>query len=105
MTDEELRKRVAEIEGLELVGGVVFVDMLKGHVGIEVEWNPLANWSDLGPLIEKYKMDISADWEVDAYGIRSSIFEGWSAIALDGEWAVHKSLPHATLMAIVEAHE
>ena len=105
MTDEEILKRVAEIEGVSALGidpdgqicdvgnptaRLVYEDPVGGYT-----WDPLENWSDLGPLIEKYKVEISWD-EVNGR---------WSCWIDKGEGAsMHKSLPHAICLAIIEAY-
>lgn len=116
MTDEGILKRLAEIEGWEwsplsecwkgakIVGGQ--------SRGTEPK-NPLNNWSDLGPLIEKHKVDIF--WnpsDLDALDDERGLY--WETEIFDysdpHEYKVrssanHKSLPHAICLAIIEAHK
>ena len=59
-------------------------------------WNPLTNWSDLGPLIEKHKTYI--EWHES--------IQAWDADILVGPGYVRNaSLPHAICLAIIEAHK
>lgn len=105
MTDEEILKSVAIIEGHDQNN----IDWWQGnYVHLQGDgpegrwseaWNPLHNPADLLALIEKYRLDISAEmdrWEVS-----------YTDMTKPGhpEPVVHPSLPHAVLMAIIEAHK
>lgn len=68
MTDEELLRKLAEIEGywdgndfwMEGTSMIPPWEDDYDHV-----WNPLTNWSDCGPLVEKYADFLSfnrCDW-------------------------------------------
>lgn len=102
MTDEEILRRLAEIEGWTDCGTHT-VSLYEGHKALEglwikelgKVWNPLTNWSDLGPLIEKYRVWIKHD-EMGSWGA----IEGYEPIEVFNE-----SLPHAICLAIIEAHE
>lgn len=117
MTDEQILKRMAEIEGW-------YVEEILGHVRLWVDENfcksgdtygivdPLTNWSDLGPLIEKYKIgvdwlpsDLNAwdeerglKWEAEIWDYSDPEKYKWVCSAQD------KSLPHAICLAIIEAN-
>lgn len=90
LSDEEILKRVAEIEGLEILNGIP--RKMQGQ--FFQPFNPLTNWSDLGPLIEKYKLSI------ECFAIPEN---GWFW-RIDDE-TEDQSLPHAILLAIIEAHD
>lgn len=95
MIDEELLKRVAEIEGFTKHPDqhTYWVDSHR--------WNPLTNGSDLLPLIEKYtKTNVIAciSWEGDRYEIESYVGERVFTV-------FDKSLARTCLMAIIEAHK
>ena len=108
-TDEEILKRLAEIEGWRFIRGQAYrqEDGFNSHYGRSYKEsypvNPLTNWSDLGRLIEKYKMDIS--W----CGKRETIpkYKNTWEVKWDDEpfcFINHESLPHAICLAIIEAH-
>lgn len=104
MTDEELLKRVAEILGIQkrtTAYGFFWEHKDNPRVPIAMEWNPLANWSDLGPLIEKYKVELTPYVQGGDWGAEVTFKDG-RYINLDAE-ILHASLPHAILLAIVEA--
>ncbi len=93
MTDEEIVRRVAEIEGKRLSAVVCRPHLLR--MG---NYNPLANPSDTMALIEKYKPTMG--WVGEAWtvflrlGVSSSSYQ-----------AKHESLPHAICLAVIEAHK
>jgi len=106
MTDEEILKRLAEIEGME----PLYTDPSRSHFFaspniLGAPWNPLTNWSDLGPLIEKYYPTIM---KIAAIGIPGKDdfqeVDYWSAYA-GGKEVDHESLPHAICLAIIEANK
>ena len=92
MTDQEILQRLAEIEGgLDFNGGKWWV-----RNEYNKSWNPLTDWSDLGPLIEKYKACI--EWHESN--------QAWDADILVGPGYVRNaSLPHAICLVIIEAHK
>lgn len=97
MNDQEILKRMSEICGHMWVNNpdeecwVVREDSDGFH-----DWNPLTNGSDLVPLIEKYEVTILSPLSYQP-GI-------WCAIS--GNAVVkNESLPHAILLAIIEAHD
>ena len=59
MNDEQILRKLAEIEGKPYLHGDAITDDTpafkwaadNGHF-----WNPLTNWSDCGPLVEKYEL-------------------------------------------------
>lgn len=83
LTDEDLLKRLAEIEER----GADEITLLI--------WNPLLYWSDCGPLIEKYQLDI--EWaEINWHVMK------WP----DTDYYVKDpDLKRCICMAIVEAHK
>lgn len=102
MSDEEILKRLAEIEGHPLceewdcgVSPGIQIGTGEGDLTL---YNPLTNWSDLGLLIEKYRLNIcppfdgSSTWRADVLGST-------------GDAGIHKSLPHAICLAILAARE
>ena len=57
MTDNELLSKLAEIEGVErreLADGPRPKRIVYGR-----GWDPLTNWSDCGPLVDKYRPHIT----------------------------------------------
>lgn len=104
MTDEEILKRLAEIEKpLEGNPDDYFwcrtCNEFKG-------WDPLENWADLGPLIEKYKLCAVFS---DGFGTDPDVRANtWEVAPSDGAFRVYgrdESLPHAICLAIIEAHK
>lgn len=85
MTDEEILKRLGEIEGLLLPEEKLSANDL-------MFWNPLENWADLGPLIEKYDV-----WLPENDGC-------WHAWC-DGCIVLDKSIHRAVCLSIIEAHK
>jgi len=72
MNDEQILHKLAEIEDVQK--GHANYPALKNHFVKTVNdgewlegeciWNPLESWSDCGPLVEKYKPDITwVDWD------------------------------------------
>ena len=110
MGDDEILKRVAEIEdrlegeeGINkdwfITGGALHRNVNLGPIR-QTHWSPLRQPADWGPLIEKYHVDCVA--EVDADGC-----DFWECVATGGftpKRCTHESLPHAILLAIIEAH-
>ena len=94
MTDQEILQRLAEIEGYEVDShGRCWKEDRSVDRGW---WNPLTNWSDLGPLIEKHKACI--EWHESN--------QAWDADILVGPGYVRNaSLPHAICLVIIEAHK
>lgn len=90
LSDEEILKRIAEIEGK--TGGEI-IWRKDGSIAL-CRWNPIHDWGDLGPLIEKYKLSI------ECFAIPEN---GWFW-RIDDE-TEDQSLPHAILLAIIEAHD
>ena len=114
MEDREILKRLAEIEGHTWVDNSeedlwVIRESPEGFS----DWNPLTKWSDLGPLIEKHKVDTL--WnpsDLDALDDERGLY--WETEIYDysdpNEYKVrssanHPSLPHAICLAIIEAHK
>lgn len=93
MTDEEILKRLAEIEDVQ--NSTLFDEVRVYHRTLNVcdMWNPITEWSDLGPLIEKYRPEIIpmklGGWQIDL---------GYGSEAVWDE-----SLPHAICLAIIES--
>lgn len=106
MTDEEIVRRLAEIEGIKApikTGNgtrCVYVDGEYSH-----DWNPLTNKGQAFERVEKYGLSISK------IGERWVVNEAWSPdIAFDpisegGCDAYDLSLPRAICLAIIAAHE
>ena len=88
MTDDEILKSVAEIEGI-----TKHPDQHTYWVDSK-EWNPLKDAADLLPLIEKYKPHIEFNQP-----------NGKWVCTVEHSYKLHESLPHAVLMAIIEAHK
>ena len=64
-------------------------------------WNPLTNWSDLGPLVEKYIVTLEViPTGDDPIGPDGS---AWEAIV--SQPVSHESIHHAICLAIIEAHK
>ena len=89
MTDAEILAKLAEIEGWKKV-----------DQGYEYSYgvlaDPLNDWGQLGPLIEKHKTYI--EWHES--------IQAWDADILVGPGYVRNaSLPHAICLAIIEAHK
>lgn len=109
MNDQEILKRIAEIEGATPEVEYIYTREVDMHTGEQVVyerrfyvnslgegWNPLTNWSDLGPLIEKYTPTMEDPAKT-----------GFWRVCIRGfpyKWIEHESLPHAILLAIIEAH-
>lgn len=105
MTDEQILKRLAEIEDW-------YVEEIHGHVRLWVDENfcesgdtygivdPLTNWSDLGPLIEKlreqYRIEID-DTHLSLWGFTNPGFEADVHVQ-------ETSLERALCLAIIEAN-
>ena len=85
MEDEEILRRLVEIEGRDHV-----IDAVGGY---SRRWNPLTNPADTLALIERYKVSVKP-------GIRNT----WGA-ETDKSSVTDKSLPLAVALAIIEAHE
>ena len=99
MTDYEINKRLAEIAGHEVVtigdGGVVWVGGLVGRDYVCV-WSPLTDWSQLGPLMERFETDVltyGGEYQVDVH--------------VEARAGGHTStdLKRAICLAIIAAHE
>ena len=108
MADEDILKRLAEIEGLSwnnrnqrpAFPGAVMSDVTVREK-FNPHWNPLTNWSDLGPLIEKH---IGLIQKLDAYEYGDPE-EEWRVCLVDRSYGPsYKSLPHAVCMAIIEGY-
>jgi len=87
MEDEEILRRLVEIEGRDHV-----IDAVGGY---SRRWNPLSNPADTFALIEKYRpemipLSFRGDWQVEV--------ESDSMVC-------DESLPHAICLAIIEAHK
>ena len=102
MTDEEILKRLAEIEGKDYYDTQEtweWDDRQDDEVIFPPLWNPLTDWSDLGPLIEKHQIDIT--WH--GYDDEKPYVRAWHEESVTP--VEHKSLPHAICLAIIEAHD
>lgn len=84
LSDEEILRRVAEIEG--------FVN------GAEVEWdwNPLTNDAQAMGLVKKYRCGVINPYEGK---------EEWSVLCESAAWCADESLNRAICLAIIEAHQ
>ena len=98
LSDEEILKRIAEIEGLEILNGIP--RKMQGQ--FFQPFNPLTNWSDLGPLIEKHIGNICFYGPEQSERFRDNY---WVSTKDERGDAMNKSLPHAILLAIIEAHD
>ena len=111
MTDAEILKRLGQIE--EISKGNPDDFFWCRTCNEFKDWNPLENWADLGPLIEKYKVDTF--WNPsDLDGLDDERGLYWETEIYDysdpNEYKVrssanHPSLPHAICLAIIEAHK
>ncbi len=65
MTPADLDKQVAKAEGITLVyDSDCDKNMYVAHPRLSPrEWSPTKFWSQAGPLIEKYKIDLNWEWE------------------------------------------
>ena len=93
ISNEEILRKLAEIEGCftRRKGGEEVTGYYKpGHV--DTEWNPLTNWSDCGPLVEKYKPKIRHLGE-------------WWDVRLGSAHENHPDLKRAICLAIIASEE
>ena len=118
VTDAEILARLAEIEGPPIFRWSDAILLKHPYVspyddGYGEEWNPLVNWADLGPLIEKYAVSTEPVFEAFTPSV---IVEEWEAMVYvekpyKGKTGMlpffgrHSSLPHAICLAIIEAHK
>ena len=101
MTDYEINRRLAEIAGVKAWDRRLF-GVLRMYIDVDPEnsdeveeWSPLTNWSQLGPLMERERIEITKDGH-----------EYWGAWLNDHEpAAVEKDLKRAICLAIIAAHE
>jgi len=105
MTDEELLRKLAEIEGR----ATHFLDDNMESRDLSADpskwWDPLLHWSDCGPLVEKYKLWICAP---DKTRTKFSERELWSArgpLATDTEVYKSADLKRAICLAIIASKE
>ena len=102
MTDAEILKRLAEIEGwkwIEEVGSYRYIHS-KDYLHSKERWypvNPLEDWSDLGPLIERHKIWLEWQEYPKTGQVNATVYGNPKGTA----W--HTSLPHAICLAIIEA--
>ena len=97
MTDEEILKRLAEIEGYEIYGDSIIIgETFFPTLG--AQWNPITNKSQCFELIEPM---LKKGWILYCYGDDVFVFQNPDSDKHDGE---HKSLPHAICLAIIAAH-
>ena len=102
MTNEEILKRLAEIEGIDLGD---FQLKTYSDTTISIVWNPLTRWQDLGPLIEKYEptmMKIAAE---GVPGTDHFVEVDYWSVHIKGPDVKRESLPHAICLAIIEANQ
>lgn len=98
----EIAKKIAEIEGVELVehkGGFLYKNR-NGYMfvnGVTMEWYNPFDWSVLGPLSVKY--------EVSIQHTLSYVFitQGWHDVEVHFE--NKDEIPHAILKCIIKAKE
>ena len=104
MTDEEILRRLAEIEGISHWPG----EAREVYAG---GWNPLTNWSDLGALIERILSRDGPGWLEIAVGQQITT-EGWKwsaevdrSVDVPEICRIDDSLKRAICLAIIEAHK
>ena len=97
MTNEEILKRLAEIEGARLMNAGSRLQRYWKYdkYGEDRPWNPLERWEDCGPLVEKYSLMILAPINRDA----------WCVFPVFGGHPVRdEDLKRAICLAVIEAN-
>lgn len=103
MDDHQINARLADIAGLETgvaEDGDGGWDLVVAIGGGWHDWSPLTDWSQLGPLVEKYV------WDIERYATGEWCV--W-AKAVDKEGpepdCAHIDLMRAICLSIIAAHE
>ncbi len=106
MNDYEINRRLAEIAGVDVLqkyyedgDGPFLLTIADFDV-----WNPLHNWSQLGPLMERFRVQVEPGWlrypdGAECWGAIVVCEDGTSA---DGE---DPDLKRAIALAIIAAFE
>lgn len=101
MTDDEINKRVAEIEGLEFNGHYWF---RQGEQPEYFDPPPYAtDWAWVGQLVEKYAIDLLTDGKAEwrAVSVRHPVTDKMRDV-----WGAYEKTPHrAICLAVIAAHE
>ena len=115
MDDFAINKRLAKIAGVEVEedAGLLWDESAEPWPGIE--WSPLTDWSQLGPLMERHHVHVGPEYgemHEEQPGVWAERLEKWVAVADEpgslngGTVRIRQSpdLKRAVCLAIIAAH-
>jgi hypothetical protein len=94
LTNEDICRRLAEIAGVRIYRSHAWLYIY----GDGKEWNPLESWSQIGPLIERFRVE---------FVIVKFHWEAWvnaDSRAGGGVWRSADNPRRAACLAIIAAH-
>jgi len=117
LTDYEINKRLAEIAGADFWPAKIHKrerlyvdgeDTGTGEGPPAIEWDPLHDWSQLGPLMEQSDITVGAAWDEE-----TDTYSRWSAMCFppgapedaEAQSVLNPDLKRAIALSIIAAHD